>query len=369
MEPKITISDIARASGVSAATVSLVLNNKPGISKQTRLRVLETAEKLEYPMKPANGAGVGGQLATIGMIVKTGSIHPLANPFYSKVIVGIEDVCRKNGINLLFATLPVDDNNHPAEIPHLLSGNFVDGFLMVGTFVDETITSIVGKRTPPIVLVDGYSNTESFDAVVSDNFRAAYQATMYLIQKGHRHIGLVGGEMNCYPSLKERRNGYLRALKENEITDIYIANFNINKSHGYQETISLLYEHPQITALFCLNDDIGNAAMQAIQDQGRSVPGDVSVIGYDDTYIAARAYPGLTTMHVDTVGMGRAAVHLLSLRLDNPESVRMTLTIHPTLVERESVGPVPSSSLVPALETSKRRAITDDHTDRQLDSK
>lgn len=338
MEEKVKISDIARQSGVSTATVSLVLNNKPGVSKQTRVRVLEIAEELEYPIKPVSVTGAGGQLTTVGMVVKTDSIHPLANPFYSKVMVGIEDACRKNGINLLFATLPVDENNHPTEIPKLLSSDFVDGLLMVGTFVDETITSILGKRTPPIVLVDGYSNTESFDAIVSDNFHAAYQATEYLIKKGHRHIGLVGGEMNCYPSLKERRNGYLRALKRNQITETYIANFNINMSHGYQETISLLHEHPQITALFCLNDDIGNAAMQAVQNQGKSVPGDISVIGYDDTYIAARAYPPLTTMHVDTVAMGRAAVHLLSLRLDNPESVRMTLTIHPTLVERESVS-------------------------------
>jgi len=341
MEERVKISDIARQSGVSTATVSLVLNNKPGVSKQTRKRVLEIAEKLEYPIKPASVTGTRGQLTTIGMVVKTDPIPPQANPFYSKVIIGIEEVCRKNGINLLFATLPVDENNHPTEIPQLLNNNIVDGLLMVGTFVDETITSVSGKRTPPIVLVDGYSNTESFDTIVSDNFHAAYQATEYLIKKGHCHIGLVGGEMNCYPSLKERRNGYLRALKENEITDAYIANFNINKSHGYQETISLLHEHSQITALFCLNDDIGNAAMQAIQNQGKSIPGDISVIGYDDTYIAARAYPPLTTMHVDTVAMGRAAVHLLSLRLDNPESVRMTLTIHPTLVERESVGSAP----------------------------
>lgn len=346
MEEKVKISDIARQSGVSTATVSLVLNNKPGVSKQTRVRVLEVAEKLEYPIKPVSVAGMGAQLTTIGMVVKTDTIHPLANPFYSKVIAGIEDACRKSGINLLFATLPVDDNNHPTEIPQLLNSDIVDGLLMVGTFVDEIITSVSGKRTPSIVLVDGYSNTESFDTVVSDNFHAAYQATQYLINRGHRHIGLVGGEKNCYPSLKERRNGYLRALKGNEITDTYIANFNINKSHGYQETISLLNEHPQITALFCLNDDIGIAAMQAVQGLGRSIPRDVSIIGYDDTYIAARAFPPLTTMHVDTVAMGRAAVHLLSLRLDNPESVRMTLTIHPTLVERESVGMAPSSSAI-----------------------
>src|SRR5512138_855410 len=118
MEEKVKISDIARQSGVSPATVSLVLNNKPGVAKETRVRVLEIAEKLEYPIKPVGLTGLGGQLTTIGMVVKIDTIHPLANPFYSKVIAGIEDACRKHGINLLFATLPVDENNPVVQLPH-----------------------------------------------------------------------------------------------------------------------------------------------------------------------------------------------------------------------------------------------------------
>jgi LacI family transcriptional regulator len=337
MQKKVKLSDIARQSGVSASTVSLVLNNKPGVSQDTRLRVLEIAEKLEYPLKPAIEKNV--HLSTVGMVIKSDpDIVPQANPFYSKVVVGIEDACRSNGINLLFATLPVDENNYPMEVPQLLSNEFVDGLLMVGTFVDETITSISGKRTPPIVLVDGYSNSESYDTVISDNFRAAYQAVAYLIDKGHRHIGLLGGEENCYPSLKERRNGYLRAMKEHGLSEVYIANFNINRTKGFEEAVSLLKEYPHLTALFCINDDVGSAAIRASQTLGKRVPADISIIGYDDTYIAANTHPPLTTMHVDTVAMGRGAVHLLSLRMLNPESARMTLTIHTTLIERESVN-------------------------------
>ena len=344
MDEKVKISDIAQKSGVSTATVSLALNNKPGVSQETRLRVLKVAEELEYPIKPAAVAGKNNRLATLGMIVKTdpNPLPPHANPFYSKVIIGIEDVCRRNGINLLFATLPVDQNNHPVEVPQLLYSERVDGLLMVGAFVDETIVSISGKNPPHIVLVDGYSNTESYDTVISDNFRAAYQAIAYLIQKGHRHIALVGGEPNGYPSLQERRNGYFRALKENDISDTYVANFNINTTHGHDETTALLKENPQITALFCVNDEIGFSAIRAAQDLGLRVPEDVSIIGYDDTYIAAKSRPGLTTMRVDTIAMGRAAVHLLSMRLDNPDAARMTLTIHPTLMERESAATVRS---------------------------
>jgi DNA-binding LacI/PurR family transcriptional regulator len=189
----------------------------------------------------------------------------------------------------------------------------------------------------PIVLVDGYSDTERYDTVVSDNFRAAYQIIEHLIEKGHRHIGLAGGDDDSFPSIKERRNGYRRALKENGIAVVYTANFNLNKSKGFQETRRLLEDHPQVSALFCVNDDTGAAAIRAAQSLGRRVPEDTSIIGYDDTYIAANTQPALTTMHVDTVAMGRAAVHLLALRLEYPASARMTLTIHPKLVERESV--------------------------------
>lgn len=338
MEERVTISNVAQKSGVSLATVSLVLNNKPGVATETRARVLEAAEALGYPTRQASVTARVSQLSTLGMVVKTDiDLAPYENPFYSRVIMGIEDACRRNGIALLFSTLPVDPQNRPVGTPALLYNESVDGLLMVGTFVDETVVSISGRRTPPIVLVDAYSNTESFDTVISDNFRAAYQAVEYLIHKGHQHIGLVGGEPNAYPSLRDRRNGYIRAIKENEITETYIANFNINKTKGYDEVTWLLKEHPQVSALFCVNDEVAVTAMRAAQDIGRRIPQDLSLVGYDDIYLAQHASPPLTTMHVDTIAMGRAAVQLLSFRLDNPNTARMTLTIHPSLIERDSV--------------------------------
>jgi len=339
MKGKVTISDVAQQSGVSVSTVSLVLNDKPGVSQETRSRVLDVAARLGYQVKSSSEKEKSNGLTTIGMVIKTDpDIQPHANPFYSRVIVGIEDACRRKGINLLFATLPVDDNNRPVDVPQILYNEIVDGLLMVGTCVDETFTSVIGLRKIPIVLVDGYSDTDSFDSVVSDNFRAAYQAVEYLIQKGHRHIGLAGSNDNCFPSLQNRRNGYLRAMKENGITETYITDFNVNKSKGYQEIIDFLKAYPHITGLFCVNDDVGSAAIRAAQYLGNRVPEDISIIGFDDTYIAANTHPPLTTMHVDTIAMGRSAVHLLSLRSENPDAACMTLTIHAWLVERESVS-------------------------------
>lgn len=339
MDKKITINDIAEKSGVSASTVSLVLNKRAGVAQETRVKVFEIAETLGYATRTTLSVGRSGRLATIGMIVKRAQNdqQPHDNPFYSRVVMGIEDACRRNGINLLFATIPVDDNNYPTEIPALLHNDDLDGLVVVGTFMDEAVESVAAPHRSKIVLVDGYSNTGSFDAVISDNFRAAYQAVEYLIQKGHRHIGLAGGETNAYPSLSDRRNGYLRALKEHGICTTYVANFPIAREHGQAETTQLLEQSPQITAIFGLNDEIALAAMRAGQSLGRRVPDDLSVIGYDDIYLAKHTSPPLTTMHVDTVAMGRAAVQLLALRIENPDMARVTLTIHPKLVERETV--------------------------------
>ncbi|MCE1252485.1 MAG: LacI family transcriptional regulator [Anaerolineae bacterium] len=342
MNEKITINDIAEACGVSIATVSLVLNNRPGTSQKTRTRVIEAATSMGYFIRPATISNRCGRLSRLGLLSKAElSTTPQANPFYSKVIFGIEEACRRSGISLLFSMLPVDENNYPLEYPALLNGEDIDGLLMLGTFVDKTVLSVGGNRQVPVVLVDSYSDTQTFDTVVSDNFRAAYQAVDYLIKKGHHHIAIAGGKANAYPSLKDRRNGYLRALKENGIAEIYMADFNLNnenKDTGYEAVVNLLGNHAQITALFCVNDDAATTALRAAKALGRRVPEDLSIIGYDDTYLATSASPMLTTMHVDTVGMGRAAVQLLAFRLDNPEAARLTLTIHPYLVERDSVA-------------------------------
>lgn len=340
MEEKVTISDIAARTGVSLATVSLVMNNRPGVSQETRQRVLAAAQSLGY--QPKGGPALarnGSRMKTVGLLVKTDpAMPPHANPFYSKVILGIEDACRRSGMNLLFSALPVDEDNHLVEIPPLITNEGADGLLLVGAFVDKTITSLRGHKVPPVVLVDAYAIQENYDRVISDNFNAAYQAVEYLIGLGHRHIGLVGGQPDAYPSLRDRRNGYLRALKDTGLEPACMAEFNINNTHGFSECSRMLEANPQLTALFGINDDVALAALRAAQHLGKRVPEDLSVIGYDDIYLAAEAVPPLTTLHVDTVAMGRAAVDLLAFRQANPEAARITLTIHPTLVPRASTA-------------------------------
>jgi LacI family transcriptional regulator len=347
MSKRVRLSDIARRSRVSPTTVSLVLNDKPGIPEETRERVLQAARVLGYERAPsassnrkrsANGSRRTVPLRTIGLVIKSIPYQIAAtNPFYSYVVAGIEERCRHKQINLLYATLPVNENNQPVELPRLLGESEVDGLLFVGTFVDETLQNVLEVQSAPVVLVDGYSDF-SYDSVVTDNVNGAYLAVRHLIERGHRHIGIVGSRPQSYPSIRERRDGYIRALQESGIEPAYFADCLLDGNAARLAALDLLRAHPEVTAIFGCNDAMAIEAMHSAQELGYRVPEDISVVGFDGIDVAQHVAPPLTTMHIDKVGMGRMAVELLMNRAQNPDAERAIAMVQPRLIERESVA-------------------------------
>jgi len=208
---------------------------------------------------------------------------------------------------------------------------------LVGAFVDTTITRLMQRRATPTVLVDAYAAENSYDSVVSDNFRGAYQAVAYLIQSGHRQIAVVGSLPNAYPSIEERRRGYLQALHDYGIADRYLADSHLTPPEAAAAAVDVLRTHPHISALFCCNDMTAIGVMQAVNAIGRRLPDDLSVIGFDDIDLAAHVHPALTTMQIDKVSMGRLAVQLLANRVAFPASGCVTTVMRPKLIERQSV--------------------------------
>jgi LacI family transcriptional regulator len=335
---KVKISDIAKESQVSLSTVSMVLRNKEGIHPDTRSRVLDSAKALGYRLKDKPRLRPQGKIMNLGLIVKSKPNDPLrANLFYGDVVAGIEASCRSLKVNMLYATMPVDDDNQPVEVPNLLLDDSVDALLFVGAFVDETLSPLLLRHTIPVVLVDAYSNSEEYDAVVSENFQGAYQIVRYLIEKGHRQIALIGSHPQAYPSLRDRRRGYLQALADHQIATPYFADCPIDPQLVFEATTQLLIAQPEITALFGCNDSVAIAAMRAAQLLGRRLPEDLSIVGFDDIDPAHFTTPTLTTMFVDKVDMGQRAVQLLLHRAEYPDSARVTTVLRPRLVERDSV--------------------------------
>jgi LacI family transcriptional regulator len=333
------MAEIAEKSGVSLTTVSLVLRDKPGVGPEKRQRVQEVARDLGYiPKNSTTQSGL--HMANIGLILKSEPAYiPRANPFYSHILAGIEAACRKRQANLLYATMPVDQDSYPLELPRILTDeDAVDGLLLVGAFLNDTLAQMVRHRSTPIVLVDAYATSKRYDAVVSDNFRGGYRAALYLARQGHRHIGIVGCHPQAYPSIRERHQGYCQALVDNGLSSEYVAECHIADAKEVVEaTTHLLHQNPQVTAILAANDDTALAALDAARALGRQIPQDLSIVGFDNIDMAARISPPLTTMHVDKVGMGRIAVHLLVNRIEYPKSSPVTAAIRPHLVERSSV--------------------------------
>lgn len=343
MPKHVTLADIAEQSQVSLSTVSLVLRNRPGITDETRQRVLTVAQTLGYRNKlQSYGRGAFQQNSThlkrIGLIVKTElNLPPQANLFYAQVLAGIAEACRRQQIHLRYSLLPVDEHSYPTDLPQLLDDDPVDGILLVGAYVPLSFDQFFAERTLPVVLVDAYAAGAQYDAVVSDNRWGAYQAVDYLLQRGHQHIAIVGSRPNAYPSICERRDGYEQALRDHGISERYYTDSGLNVEETIEAVTALLSAQPQITALFGCNDSVAIAALRAAQLMGRRLPEELAVIGYDDVEMAQHVTPALTTLHVDKIGMGRLAVQLLLNRVEYPASNYVTVTLRPRLVERRSV--------------------------------
>lgn len=336
---RITMAEIAERSGVSLATVSLVLRDKPGAGTDTRQRVLEVARELGYIPRQQTSP-YAPSLTAIGLILKAepGRV-PQANRFYSHVVAGIEMACRRQHTNLLYATMTVDADSYPLELPRLLlEDDTADGLLLVGAFLDDTLIRVIGNRSVPIVLVDAYTRSGAFDAVISDNLAGASRVVTHLVEQGHRHIALVGSHPKAYPSIHERHDGYLRALAGHGIAEHYVAQCHLlDGKEIVTATAELLRRHPQITAVFGVNDEVAITVIDAARELGRKVPEDLSVCGFDNIDLADRVSPALTTMHVDKLGMGRLGVQVLTNRVEHPESSPVRVVVCPELIERQSV--------------------------------
>jgi LacI family transcriptional regulator len=213
----------------------------------------------------------------------------------------------------------------------------VDGVIVLGAFLEETLADIGRRASQNVVLVDAYSsNGNGFDSVLVDNVSGAMTAVNHLIAAGHRHIGLIGSEPDSYPSITERRQGYLSALAQCGL-EPFIENCVLDRPEAYEATQRLMARAPEITAIFACNDNVAIGVINALQDGGLQVPEDVSVIGFDNIDLAQEVKPALTTMHVDKVLMGVVAVRHLMDRAVNPNRASLKTLVNTQLIERESV--------------------------------
>lgn len=348
MANAVTAKDVARAAEVSVGTVSRVYNNHTNVPDETRQRVLKAASTLGYygPGGTASDASPR-RLKELGFLyspLHAGSIAA-ANPFWSHVLAGVEAETRRAGVRLTYRAIS-DVRAEPNLLLTTLYDMRVGGFLLVGPADPSTIAAIQTTRLP-LVLVESFQPRLGADCVGCDGFDGVRQAIEHLIELGHSAIAFIGGPaaqgqpLSPIYTVERRADGYYSALREAGIppVDGLFERGDMTADGGYAACTRLLSRNLPFSALFCVSDMTAIGAIKALRAVGRDVPGDVSVIGFDDVDLAEHLTPTLTTVRVPKEELGVTAVKTLIARAANPEAVSVTTLLPVELIKRSSVRP------------------------------
>ncbi|MEI5520458.1 LacI family DNA-binding transcriptional regulator [Streptomyces brasiliscabiei] len=350
MARRIGIKDVAAAAGVSVTTVSYILNRVEGkrASAETRQRVWQVAEELGY--KPNNLArGLRTQRTqTIGFI----GDEIATTPNSGRIILGAQEAAAAQGMVLLLVNTGGDADLERRSIEMLLQRQ-VDGVLYAAMY-HRVVELPESLRSTPTVLLDARCEDPSVPFVVPDEVQGGHTAVRELIEHGHRRIGMVVG-VDDIPALQGRIEGYRKALEESGIAydpslvaaekAEAIGTPAGDADAGYRAAQRLLTRKERPTGLFCFNDRMAAGAYHAAAELGLSIPGDLSVVGFDNQELVSQTlYPRLSTVQLPHYEMGaRAVTQLLALTgtSDSPPGPVTQEMLHCPLVARASVTSPP----------------------------
>lgn len=350
MAGSVTAKEVARRAEVSVGTVSRVFNNHSNVSDEIRRRVLKAAIDLGYT-RP------GGQPVLVHsrflkeicfLYCQKGSMLPLTlNPYWAPIFYGVEREARLSHIKLSYRTL--DEEGQSADrLTAFLDEMRLGGLLLVGPAEIETVRAFQATGLP-LVLVDHYlpDLPQPVDAVLADNFQGARLAMEHLFEMGHRQIAFIGGPAAPGPhpsyaiySIQQRWASYCMALLDHGLSVNYalVESGSLTTESGYAACQRLLSRRTAFSAIFCADDITAIGALKALREAGRDVPGDVSLIGFDDIELAQHVTPPLTTIHLDADQLGATALRALISRATNPDTSPVTHLLGVSLVKRASVA-------------------------------
>ncbi len=338
----ITLKEIAKECGVSTATVSNILNGKKKVSEETRERVMSVVKARGYKLNYVAQGLRRQKTQTIGVIAE--DIAQFTTP---EIIEGIMETCEERGYRTIVQNLRLYsrwqdlwfDNErmyHSVMDPAVqeMASIRVDGIVYVAGHARK-ISKFPSDYDIPSVLAYAYSQEKDVPSVVIDDEEGARKAVEYLIGKGHTRIGVMAGEQeNIHTKL--RILGYQKALFEAGI--LYDPELVVyagwNKDLSYHAASNLVDK--DVTAIFCMSDRIAGGVYKYLFEQGKEAAKDVSVIGFDDEIISDYMTPGLSTMKIELVEIGKQAMNLLFDKMENKE-IPKEIKVPCTLVERKSV--------------------------------
>jgi LacI family transcriptional regulator len=329
----VTIIDIAREAGVSKSTVSLVLMMSPLVREETRQRVTRAMDALGYVYNRGAASLRRARSDIVGMV-----INDLANPFFAELAIGIERTLQNSGF-IPFIANTAESVVRQAEVVRSMREHGAAGIILCPAF--DTDAAEIGRLDSrlPIVLAIRRIIGARTSLVVSDNVGGAARGTEHLINLGHRDIAFVGGIAHMVVQ-QDRIAGFTRAMNAAglAVDPSLISHGMPTKEGGFIAMSRLLSAEKRPTAVVCFNDVVAIGAMLAIARHELVTGRDIAVVGFDDTAEARHVSPALTTVSVDSGGLGERAAQML-LRQINEGERRLDMHIgEASLVVRESCG-------------------------------
>jgi len=334
---KITIKDIASEAGVTPTTVSYVLNGRLNkVSAQTVERIREVMRELNYVPNYSARTLVKNESKLIAFFVPYNERRQdglLANPFYSQIISGIEEVCRKRGFHLIVSGIDKQE-----DYSDISTQRNLDGIVLLGV-LDEKLLAELEHLNIPIILIDSYIKGSNMCVIGIDDEQGGYLATRHLIEHGHRRIAIVNGELIANGVTERRFRGYERAMREEGLfRQDLVYSGSVNFDYGYEAGRSILEKNPVITAVFATADILAFGIVKSVYDSGRTVPADLSIVGFDDVIFASMMQAPLTTIRQDIYRKGSLATEILLDQIQGKSKECHEEIILPVqLVERSSV--------------------------------
>ena len=329
------IYDIARIAGVSIATVSKVINDKPDVSEETKRKIRIIMQENNYIPNSIARSLTTNKSNSIGIIFNYGHEEGLHNMFFQEIIFGME---RTLGIAEYDYVYFSDQKWHDSyEYDYLgkCKNRLVDGAILLGIHQDKNMSRLLNSDIPVVLIdLDFHNSTSSY--VMCDHEQGAQQAVNYLLSLGHTKIGIIGPK-DINPALS-RMKGFKKALAGNNLqyNDQWAVESSFNEKSGYQAMQEILVFKNKPTAIFCQSDVIAIGAVNAIKEAGLKVPDDFSVIGFDDIEICKYLTPSLTTISQNTYKLGEKAVELLLKMINSPEDTFPPIILATELIKRNS---------------------------------
>jgi DNA-binding LacI/PurR family transcriptional regulator len=329
-----TILDVARKAHVSKSLVSMVIREEEGVSAKNREAVLRAIQELNYRPNVIARSLVERRTRMLGVM-----ISDLRNPFFGDVVSGIQTRAEELGYRVLFNSGDCVPKLEEAAIESLLELR-ADGLILAAPRVADEIIERACRALPVVVLNRDTSATCS-DSVTNDNIAGASLVVEHLAGLGHTRIAHIDGGSGAGASV--RREGYLRAMQRLGLGDNILAvEGAFTENGGYRGARELLRQSPLPTAIFAANDISAIGALRALEEARLRTPTDVSVVGYDNTSLAALHQISLTSVHQFGADNGRLGVECVIERIEGKRSTPRHEVHAPTLVVRSSTGPPPN---------------------------